>query len=82
MAPINRSAKRNVHIYDARDPNNVLGGLILTNGVTNDNFYQMIDILFIFHSEFSLRHENGSTIQKNDDPMRPGKYYVVSTGWL
>ena len=80
MAPVDRSALRNVHIYDAGDPNNVLGGLHLTNGVTNENFYQMIDILFIFQGEFSLRHENGSTIQKNDHPLQPGKYYVSSTG--
>ena len=80
MAPIDRSAKRNVHIYDTGDPKIVLGGLRLTNGVTNANFYQMIDILFIFHSDFSLRHENGSTIQRDDHPMQPGKYYVVSTG--
>ena len=38
-----RSAGRNVHIYDARDPDVVLGGLTLTNGVTNANFYSMVE---------------------------------------
>ena len=48
MPPINRSAGRNVHIYDANDPTAVLGGLILVNGVTNANFYSMVEILIIF----------------------------------
>jgi hypothetical protein len=35
MAPTDRSRGRDVHIYDAKDPTIVLGGLILKNGVTN-----------------------------------------------
>ncbi|KAF2177197.1 hypothetical protein K469DRAFT_733016 [Zopfia rhizophila CBS 207.26] len=41
MPPINRSRKRNVHIYDANDPTTVLGGLRLANGVTNASFYSL-----------------------------------------
>lgn len=41
MSAANRSAGREVHIYDANDPATVLGRLILTNGVTNANFYSM-----------------------------------------
>ena len=41
----NRSAPRNVHIYDVNDPATVLGGLILTDGVTNENPYSIICIL-------------------------------------
>jgi hypothetical protein len=41
----NRSAARNVHIYDARDPDTVLGGLILTNGVINAQLlFDVVDI--------------------------------------
>ena len=42
--PINRLRGRNVHIYDAKNPTVVLGGLILSNGVTNRNLYSMLDI--------------------------------------
>lgn len=77
---IDRSAARNVHIYDANDSTNVLGGLILNDGVTNENFYQMIDILFIFESQYFLQNEGGVRIQKNHHLLVSGKYYLVSTG--
>lgn len=76
MPPRNRSLGRDVHIYDAKDPAATLGGLILTNGVTNNNFYSMVEILVIFASSFELRDGDDTKIEKNDDPLRPGKYYI------
>jgi len=43
--PIDRSEGWDVHIYDANDLATVIGGLTLTNGVTNANFYQMVKII-------------------------------------
>ena len=80
MPPINRSLGRNVHIYDAKHADSVIGGLVLTNGVTNDNFYSMIEILIIFTSAFLLRDEGGAEIKKDNDPLQPGKYYIVAAG--
>jgi hypothetical protein len=80
MPPIDRSDGRNVHIYDANDPDTVLGGLVLTNGVTNDNFYSMVEILIIFTSAFLLRDEGGAEIKKDNRPLQPGNYYIVATG--
>jgi hypothetical protein len=82
MPPIDRSFGRNVHIYDANSPNTVLGGLVLTNGVTNGNFYLMVKILIIFTSAFLLRDEAGTEIKKDDRPLQLGKYYIVTTGEL
>ena len=76
MPPVDRSNGRNVHIYDANDPNTVLGGLILTNGVTNMNFYSMVEIIIIFSGSFSLRNEGGTEIERDGDPLQPGKYYI------
>jgi hypothetical protein len=78
--PINRSGGRNVHIYDAKDPDTVLGGLILTNGVTNANFHSMIEIFCIFDSNYVLRDEGGTTIQRDDYSLHPGKYYLLTNG--
>jgi hypothetical protein len=78
MSAANRSAGRDVHIYDARDPDTVLGGLILTNGVTNANFHSMVEIFCIFDSAYFLRDEGGVKIQRDDHPLRPGKYYVFT----
>ena len=80
MPPTNRSLGRNVHIYDAKHPDSVIGGLVLTNGVTNDNFYSMIEILIIFTSAFLLRDEGGTEIKKDNRPLQLGKYYIVATG--
>jgi hypothetical protein len=80
MPPIDRSGGRNVHIYDAKNPTIVLGGLILSNGVTNANFYSMIEILIIFTSTFFLQDKDGTKIEKDDYPLQPGKFYVIATG--
>ncbi|KAF8538808.1 HNH endonuclease-domain-containing protein [Trichophaea hybrida] len=80
MSVANRSAGRDVHIYSANDSATVLGGLILTNGVTNANFHSMVDIIFIFGLDYFLRDEGGTTVQKDGHPLQPGNYYIVTDG--
>ena len=58
----------------------VLGGLSLTNGVTSANFYLMVEIIFIFGSNYFLRDEGGITIQRDDYPLQPGNFYIVTNG--
>ncbi|KAF1808140.1 hypothetical protein P152DRAFT_469182 [Eremomyces bilateralis CBS 781.70] len=76
----NRSLGRDVHIYDADDRTIVVGGLILTNGVTNANFYSMVEMLVVFTTAFELQNEEGIKVQKTDDPLRPGNYYIHASG--
>jgi HNH endonuclease len=87
MPPILRSAVWDVHVYGSNDPTTVIGGLCLTPGVTNANFYAMTEIIVIF-SETSLqdenevvflRDENEIKIERDDHPLQPGKYYIVAT---
>jgi hypothetical protein len=80
MTSNNRSKGRDVHIYDAKDPTTVFGGLVLTNGITNINFYSIIEILVLFTSDFELRDEGDTKVERNDNPLQPGKYYIVSDG--
>jgi hypothetical protein len=80
MPPSHRSGGRDVHIYDANDPTAVLGGLILSNGVTNANLYSMVEILVKSTGPFSLRNEGGIEIEKDHHPLQSGKYYIVATG--
>ncbi|KAH8710195.1 HNH endonuclease-domain-containing protein [Phaeosphaeriaceae sp. PMI808] len=83
MAPRDRSRGRTVHIYDAKNPATVIGGLIVTNGVTNTSLYSMVEILMLFTSTFELYDENGAKIQRNDEPLQPGKYYIHAVGfWI
>lgn len=81
MPAANRVQGRNVHIYAAIDPTGpVLGGLILTNGVTNANFYQRVDIIFIISSIYHLKDSGGSQLDRDHHRLQPGDYYVVTDG--
>ncbi|MCJ1406444.1 hypothetical protein MMC19_000509 [Ptychographa xylographoides] len=65
-----RSEGRDVHIYDAKDPSQtVLGGLHLTNGLTNTLFYQMVEIILRDNNplEPGKYYVNGS-FQVTDEP--------------
>lgn len=77
---LDRSKGRNVSIFAANDPTQtILGGLLLTNGVTNHIFYSMIEILLVFQSPFSLQGEGGNAIKRNNHPLQPGSYYVTGS---
>jgi len=80
ISMFNRAPARNIHIYDANDPGMVLGGLVLTNGVTTANFYSMVEIVFLFNQEYTLRDESGFTVGRDDHPLQPGKYFIVTAG--
>jgi hypothetical protein len=60
----------------------VLGGLILTNGVTNANLYSMVEIIVIFSGPFSLLDDDGTKIDKDDHPLQPGNYFIDADGKL
>ena len=78
MPPNNRSAGRDVHIFDIRDRNTSIGGLVLTAGVTNSNLCTMIEIFVIFNGEYILRNESDIAIKKDNSILLPGKYYIDS----
>lgn len=75
-SPSNRSGLRDLHIYDYKEPSTVLGGLCVAGGVTNKIFFSMLEIIFIFDSEFRLLDERGRRLEPNSDPLQVGKYYV------
>ena len=81
MPPVNRSEGRDVHIYDSKDRTTMLGGLILSPGVTNANFYSMVEVFVLFTVPFSLQNE-GSIEIKKDQPsasILEVLHYRVST---
>jgi len=80
MSVANRSAGRDVHIYDANDPATVLGGFILTNGVSNANLYSMVEIICIFDTNFFLRDDSGLEIQRDEHTLQLGNYYIHTSG--
>ena len=88
MSGADRSTARNVHIYDFREPNKVLGGLYLAQEITNLSLYAMLDI-FIMPVEipssqdgfsYFLQTKDGTAIARESNLFRPGMYYLVATG--
>ena len=78
----NRFLGRNVHIYSAKDTSTILGGLVATDGMTNANFYSMVEIIFIFDNDYTLCYESGTTVQRDDNPLQAGKYLINTAGSL
>lgn len=77
-----RAILRDVFFSDFRDPLTLLGGLVLTPGVTNANFHTMIDIALVVSSTYFLQNDNGETLQRDTRPLLPGNYYVVADGTI
>jgi hypothetical protein len=82
MPPRNRSPGRDVHIFDTRDRCTSIGGLVLTEGVTNANLYTMIEIFVLFKREYVLRNESDVEIAKDASLLLPGNYYIDSPSSL
>jgi hypothetical protein len=40
----------------------------------------MVEILVLFTSDFELRDEGDTKIERNDNPLQPGRYYINATG--
>ena len=57
-----RAILRNIFFFDFRDPFTLLGGLVLTPGITNANFYSMLDIALVISSTYFLQNDNGETL--------------------
>ena len=77
-----RSRGRNVHIYSTNDTSTVIGGLKATNGITNSNFYSMVEITYIFDKDYKLRYEGGTIVKRDDNRLQPGKYLISTAGSL
>lgn len=77
----NRFRHRDLHIYDAEDPHSVLGGLIVTRGMTNANLYAMTEIFLWFdNNAYFLKREDGTEVQRDEQALQPGNYYIVTDG--
>ena len=81
---MNRSGGRNIHIYNPDDLTEPLGGLVLTNGITNANLYAMVEVFVVINSNFVLRHQDPTDglrdIPIDEQPLQPGNYYVITGG--
>ncbi|PUU75871.1 hypothetical protein B9Z19DRAFT_1089387 [Tuber borchii] len=80
IRPVNRSAWRNTHIYASDDRDTALGGLWVAEGITNTYLYSMVEIFCIFTDTFGLQDDSGRLVGRDEQPLRPGNYYIITNG--
>ena len=73
---MDRSVGRTVFIYRATGDNEQLGGLVNTRGITHQNFYDMLEIILVFRSPYTLTLA-GDIVPRDDAELQPGDYYVA-----
>ena len=75
--PLDRSADRNVHFYDATSLEVPLGGIIQNGSVTEANFLTMLNIL-LFSGDPLHVHERGSdrVVTATDNALQTGEYVI------
>ena len=61
-------------------PTAELGALILTNGITNANFYAMISVLLFLKPNYALQHEDCTEVHQDVHACLPRDYYIVTNG--
>ncbi|KAG0636510.1 HNH endonuclease-domain-containing protein [Tuber brumale] len=73
-----RLQDRNVHFYDATDPDgDVLGGLIQNGSVTEASFLQMLGILLIVPAPIHVQHRtSGKLVSETNNRLPIGTYDV------
>ena len=90
MSRINRLIRRNVHIYDYEKPTEVLGGFCVVQEIRHITFYSMLDV-FVTPTDttsldngvyYYIQTSSGIKIERDDQLLQPGDYYVVAAGEL
>lgn len=71
-----RARCRNVHIYDLRNQATVLGGQVLTGGVTRAILCAMVDIFLVFELPGDLKDKDGNLLPKGSHNLEPGDYFI------
>jgi len=75
-----RSAYRNLFIYDSDNRDTVLGGLFISPGMTNINLYSWVEIICIFRAPFTIQYDNQQPVPADENALTPGNYYIVTSG--
>ena len=75
-----RASGRHTFIYDSNHRDTLLGGLWIAEGTTNADLYYMVDIICVFADTFDLRDSNEQLVKRDEKPLQPGNYFIVSNG--
>ncbi|KAK9349965.1 hypothetical protein V1523DRAFT_128131 [Lipomyces doorenjongii] len=75
-----RSLGRVVYFYDISEPDNPLGGLLLTPSFTKRTFFFALEILIISDSPYEVYlRGNEMPLRPTDEPLQSGEYDIKPT---
>ncbi|PUU80195.1 hypothetical protein B9Z19DRAFT_1123984 [Tuber borchii] len=80
MAPRDRSAYRNVFIYDSKNKTQVLGGLWAAGGITDAILYTMVETFCSMTDHYYLGDEDEEIVPRNQQQLQPGGYFIITNG--
>ena len=67
-------------IYTSSDFSNTVAHFQTTFGMTSANLYQMLEIICVFSASFAVHHEMGGPIERDEEALECGRYYIVTQG--
>lgn len=82
MPAIDCSDGRDILVFDIDNPDTVIEGPVLANGITNANLRSMIELFILFECEYYLRGEGGAAISKDTNSLQAWSYYFTTDGRL
>ena len=77
--PVARSAVRDTFFYASDHCDTLLGGLY-SPVITNDNFHSIVLMVGVISDTFELHDDNGLRVERDDEQLRPGHYYIAHNG--
>jgi len=77
--PVAHSAVRDTFFYASDHCDTLLGGLY-SPGMTNNNFHSIVQMVCVISDTFELRDDNGLRVERDDEQLRPGNYYIATNG--
>ncbi|KAG0127172.1 hypothetical protein HOY82DRAFT_625638 [Tuber indicum] len=80
MPRLDYSQWHNTFIYASDNRTERLAGLFAGESITNSNLYSMLEILCSFSDAFDVHGRSEIIVDRNEEQLQPGDYYIVTHG--
>ncbi|KAG0639122.1 HNH endonuclease-domain-containing protein [Tuber brumale] len=80
MPHLDHSQWHDTFIYASDNRAVRLGGLWAGESFTNANFYSMLEVLCFFSDTFDVHDDSEQLVDRNEEQLQPGNYYIVTSG--
>jgi len=80
MLLANPSEFCNMLIFGSKKCANVLGGLCVTDGITNANLYSRVEIFVSISNPWYLNDDSEDVVTRDGQHLEPRNYFVLTDG--